>query len=95
MPWWRSDCVSRDHELATVQKKDPLVRFDSSGTLNKSSQVACDAQSEMSVRYYVMRRGLSLAQANVIAYSNHDVLLERSFANTACKTPHLVLHVSA
>ena len=73
---WPS-CVSRQHELLTGQRKDSSVSFDGTGALRintKTVSQPCDVSSDMMVRYALVRRGLALEQANVLAYNLHDQL---------------------
>ena len=75
---WAS-CISRQHELLTGQKKDSSVSFDNTGALKintKSVSQPCDVSTDMMVRYALVRRGLALEQANILAYNNHDSLVE-------------------
>ena len=76
-------CVSRQHELLTGQKKDSSVSFDNTGALKintKTVSQPCDVSTDMMVRYALVRRGLALEQANILAYSNHDSLVEKYMA---------------
>ena len=63
-------CVSRQHELLTGLKKDASLTLDGAGGLKISSKpnvVPCDVSSDMLVRYALVRRGLALEQANILA----------------------------
>ena len=75
-------CVSREHEILTSTKKDPLLSFDSNGALKvaKRDHVApCDVSSELHVKYCLTRRGLALEQANILAFDKHDAWCELLF----------------
>ena len=72
--------------MLTSSKKDTALSFDSSGSLklSKSEGVEpCDVTSDLQVRYALMRRGLALEQANIMAYRNHDTWLEKLFSARA------------
>ena len=78
IPW--DVCVSREHELLTSTKKDQKVTVQSSGELKLSSSSKvepCDTSSEIHLRYCLMRRGLAMEQSNILAYSSHDLWLEK------------------
>ena len=74
-----SVCVSREYELANNVKKDTDLTFSSDGLLKltKSSKVEpMQGMSEIQVRYALVRRGLAMDQANIMAYGLHDRLVE-------------------
>lgn len=80
IPW--EQCVSREHEILTSTKKDPMLSFDSSGTLKvakKDSVAPCDVSSELHVRYCLVRRGLAMEQANLLSFEKHDSWCELLF----------------
>ena len=75
---WAS-CISRQHELLTGQKKDSSVSFDNTGALKintKTTSQPCDVSTDMMVRY-----------ALVLAYSNHDSLVEKYMAARLLEPP--------
>ena len=76
-------CVSREHELLGSSKRDQRLVVQSSGELKltSSSKVEpCDTSSEILLRYCLMRRGLAMEQANILAYKHHDKWLEKILA---------------
>ena len=86
---WAS-CISRQHELLTGQKKDSSVSFDNTGALKintKTTSQPCDVSTDMMVRYALVRRGLALEQANVLAYGTHDSLVEKYMAARLLEPP--------
>ena len=88
IPW--EQCVSREHEILTSTKKDPLLSFDSNGTLKvakKDSVTPCDVSSELHVRYCLVRRGLAMEQANLLAFEKHDTWCELLFHRKMTDAP--------
>eukprot|EP00435_Cladocopium_sp_Y103_P030149 s3745_g7.t1 len=73
-------CVSREHELLSSGKRDQRLVVQSSGELKLSATDKvdpCDTSSEILLRYCLMRRGLAMEQANILAYKYHDKWLEK------------------
>ena len=88
IPW--DLCVSREHEILTSSKKDPMLSFDSNGTLKiskKDSISPCDVTSELHVKYCLTRRGLAMEQANLLSYENHDAWCEMLFHRRMTEPP--------
>lgn len=83
-------CVSREHEITTSSKKDTSLSFDSSGTLKLSTKKdiqPCEATTDLQVRYCLTRRGLALEQANIMAYSSHEMWMEKLFSCRMTEPP--------
>ena len=83
-------CVSREHEILTQTKKDPMLSFDSSGMLkvSKRDQVTpCETSSDLQVKYCLTRRGLALEQANILAFDKHELWSECLFRARLKETP--------
>lgn len=62
-------CISREHELASNNKKDQRLVVQSSGELKISSASRfepCDTFSEILLRYCFIRRALAMEQANIL-----------------------------
>ena len=81
VPW--DMCVSREHELLSNSKRDQRLVVQSSGELKLSTAnkvEPCDTSSEILLRYCLMRRGLAMEQANILAYHLHDKWLEAILA---------------
>lgn len=75
-------CVSREHEVLTQSKRDPLLSFDASGNLkiSKKDQITpCEASTDLQVKYCLSRRGLALEQGNVMSYHCHEQWSEHLF----------------
>ncbi|CAK8996836.1 Uncharacterized protein SCF082_LOCUS4952 [Durusdinium trenchii] len=73
-----------------VDLADPLLSFDSSGTLKvakKDSVTPCDVSSELHVRYCLVRRGLAMEQANLLAFEKHDTWCELLFHRKMTDAP--------
>ena len=78
-------CVSREHELLSSSKRDQRLVVQSSGELKltSSSKVEpCDTSSEILLRYCLICRGLAMEQANILAFTNHDMVGENSCMQT-------------
>ena len=68
-------CISREFELSNNVKKDPSLSFSNKGVLKLSKQEKhqpAATSTEIQVRYCLVRRGLAIDQANILAYRFHD-----------------------
>ena len=73
-------CISREQELTSNNKKDQRLVVQTSGELKISSASRfepCDTSSEILLRYCFIRRALAMEQANILSYQNHDKWLEK------------------
>lgn len=76
-------CISREHELLTSSKQDQRLTVQSSGELKVASShkfEPCDTSSEIMLRYCLIRRGLAMEQANLLAFNLHDKWIEKILA---------------
>ena len=76
-------CVSREHELLGNSKRDQRLVVQGTGELKltSSSKVEpCDTSSEILLRYCLIRRGLAMEQANILAFKFSDKWLEKILA---------------
>ena len=76
LQWISCDqCISREHELTSNNKKDQRLVVQSSRELKIASASlfeSCDTSSEILLRYCFIRRALAIEQANNLAYHHHD-----------------------
>ena len=73
-------CISREQELTSNNKKDQRLVVQTSGELKISSSSKfepCDISSEILLRYCFIRRALAMEQANILAYQHRERWLEK------------------
>eukprot|EP00972_Heterocapsa_arctica_P068443 10112622-Heterocapsa_arctica.AAC.1 len=71
------DCTKRDQELQGL-KKDDMWKPDSLGVIKlvrTDVSVRANVQSDLMLRYALLRRGLALDMADVMAYEVHEEIV--------------------
>ena len=78
VPWEKY--TAKEAELQKDLKPEHLFSLDGSGKLKfetKKADVVADTSNEILLQYALQRRGLSMEQANLIAYEKHQLWVDR------------------